>query len=221
MIDAYLSGDPYLTFGKQAGVLPDNATKQTHGFQREQFKACALGVLFGMGARSLARRINRPEREARELLRLHHETYWRFWEWSDGVVDHAMLMGEIKTVFGWTLHVGTELNPRSIRNFPMQANGAEMLRLACCFAVEQGLRVAMPVHDALLVESPLASLEKDVERTRQAMGKASRVVLDGFELRTDVHVVRHPDRYIDERGRNMWETVCEILRGLPAAPVPA
>ena len=28
-----------------------------------------------------------------------------------------------------------------------------------------------------------------------AMAKASRIVLDGFELRTDVNVIRYPDRY--------------------------
>ena len=36
----------------------------------------------------------------------------------------------------------------------MQANGAEMLRLACCFATERGVRVCAPVHDAILIEAP-------------------------------------------------------------------
>jgi hypothetical protein len=37
-----------------------------------------------------------------------------------------MLSGQLQTVFGWTLCVGSELNPRSLRNYPMEANGAEM-----------------------------------------------------------------------------------------------
>src|SRR3954464_13305113 len=57
--------------------------------------------------------------------------------------------------FGWPLHVGAAFNPRSLANFPMQANGAEMLRLACCLATERGIRVCAPVHDALLIEAPL------------------------------------------------------------------
>jgi DNA polymerase-1 len=35
MQDAYRSGDPYLAFGKQAGVIPTDATKKTHGDQRQ------------------------------------------------------------------------------------------------------------------------------------------------------------------------------------------
>ena len=54
MIEAYLSGDPYLEFGKQAGIVPSHATKESHRVQREQFKACVLAVQYGMGAKSLA-----------------------------------------------------------------------------------------------------------------------------------------------------------------------
>jgi len=57
MIDAYISGDPYLAFAIQSGAVPEDATKATHGAVREQFKACVLAVQYGMGAESLALRI--------------------------------------------------------------------------------------------------------------------------------------------------------------------
>ena len=50
MKEAYNSGDPYLTFAKQAGAVPDDATKQSHKSERDQFKVCALAVQYGMGA---------------------------------------------------------------------------------------------------------------------------------------------------------------------------
>jgi hypothetical protein len=43
------------------------------------------------------------------------------------------------------------------------------------------------------------------------MAEASAVVLDGFRLRADANVVRHPDRYVDPRGERMWSTVQAIL----------
>jgi hypothetical protein len=210
-IAAALSGDPYLAFAKQAGAVPPDGTKATHGAVREQFKACVLAVQYGMGPESLARRIGQPVSRARELLRIHRETYKAFWRWSDGVVDHAMLMGELWTVFGWTIHVGAEVNARSLQNFPMQANGAEMLRLACCMVTEEGIRVCAPVHDAILIEAPLDSLESAVARTQQLMSDASEIVLDGFRLRSEAKLIHHPDRYEDERGAKMWATVWEIL----------
>jgi hypothetical protein len=80
---AYLSGDPYLAFAKQAGAVPEDATKETHGPTRELFKTCALGVQYGMGPDSLALRLGQPPIVAHDLLRAHHETYRDFWSWSD------------------------------------------------------------------------------------------------------------------------------------------
>ena len=140
------------------------------------FKECALTVQYGMTEKSLAGKIGRPISQAKELLRSHHNTYRTFWEWSDRVLDYAMLHGKLHTTFGWTIHTGTNSNPRSFRNFPMQANGAEMLRIACCFSVEQGIKVCAPIHDAILVEAPLDEIEATVENTQKAMSDASAVV---------------------------------------------
>jgi len=46
---------------------------------------------------------------------------------------------------------------------------------------------------------------------RAAMVEASRIVLDGFELGTDAAVVRYPDRYMDKRGRVMWERTLALI----------
>src|SRR6516225_2046040 len=188
MQSAYRSGDPYLAFAKQAGAVPPGATKETHGPQRELFKQCVLAVQYGMEAPSLALRIAQPPMVARDLLRANRETYRQFWAWSDAVVDQAMLLGVIHTVFGWPVRVGERSNPRSLRNFPMQANGAEMLRIACCLATERGIEVCAPVHDAVLICAPLDRLDANIAGMRTAMAEASRAVLGGFELGTDATV---------------------------------
>lgn len=212
MIEAYLSGDPYLAFAKQAGAVPHHATKATHEREREQFKQCILGVQYAMGADTLAQRIGCQAAQARALLRHHQQTYRRFWAWSDAAVDHAMLHGEISSVFGWKNRVTGSTNPRSLRNFPMQANGAEMMRLASCFATESGIRVCAPVHDAFLIEAPLDCLEGEVARMQECMVKASRVVMEGMSLRSDAKLIRYPDRYMDRRGIQMWSAVMDLLR---------
>ena len=93
----------------------------------------------------------------------------------------------------------------------MQANGAEMMRLAACLATERGVEVCAPVHDAFLICAPLDRLDQDVATMRAAMAEASRIVLGGFELGTDVSITRWPDRYMDSRGRVMWERVMGLL----------
>jgi DNA polymerase I len=219
MLEAYESGDCYLAFAKQANAVPADATKATHSATRELFKQCVLATQYGMSPLGLARRINRSVCTARYILERHYHTYKTFWEWSDAVVTHAGLYNQLHTRFGWTLHIGpttakqiSPFNPRSLRNFPMQATGAEMLRLACIFATQHGIEICAPVHDALLIQAPLDHLEHAVAETQRCMTKASAVILDGFELRTEAKIVRYPERYSDARGVDMWRTIWEIVR---------
>ena len=213
MMDAYRSGDPYLAFAKQAGALPSDATKKSHESEREQFKACVLAVQYGMGEESLAARINQPVARARQLLELHRRTYRTFWKWSDCAVDEAVLGGRLWAGFGWQIHTCDEVNDRSLRNFPMQANGAEMLRIACFLLTEEGIRVCAPVHDALLIEATLEEFDVAVATTQSLMKEASRIVLGGFELGSDVKEIRYPCRYMDKRGTVMWNKVMQLIKG--------
>ena len=43
------------------------------------------------------------------------------------------------------------------------------------------------------------------------MLEASRIILDGFELGSDVKEVRYPDRYMDKRGAVMWNKVMSLI----------
>jgi DNA polymerase I len=210
-MQAYLSGDPYLEFAKLARAVPPDATKQTHGPQRELYKACVLGVAYGMGPLGLAARIGGPPIVSRDLIRAYRETFHVACRWGDAAVDHALIHNSIHTTFGWRLHTAANPNPRSLRNFPVQANGAEMLRLACCFGTERGIEICAPVHDAVLICAPLDRLEQDIATMRAAMAEASRVVLNGFELRTDVMRVDYPERFRDPRGDVMWTKVTELI----------
>ena len=189
-------------------------TPRRRHIRHSLFKTCVLGVQYGMGYETLAQRISGssryPRLVARELLDAHRKTYATFWRWSD-LQNHATLRGFLQTALGWHLHIDSETNPRSLRNFPVQANGAEMLRLACCLATEREVEVCAPVHDAVLICAPLDRLDADIERMQAAMVEASSIILGGFELRTDVHVVRYPDRYSDERGVVMWEKVMRLI----------
>jgi DNA polymerase I len=219
LIDAVDSGDPYLAFAKRAGLAPPDASRETHPQVRDQCKACVLGSNYGMGAVTLAYRIGVSRSAAEQLLRSLARAFPVFWEWSQHVVDLAMLTGQIRSAFGWPLYVGADARPTALRNYPMQANGAEMLRVACCLATERGVTVCAPVHDALLVEAPASDLPGIAEITRTAMAEAARAVLGGMELRTDVSVVTWPDRYADPRGAVMWQRVNALVNRYTRGPV--
>ena len=85
LAEAALTGDPYLAFARAANLVPADATKETHGEIRDRMKAVVLGVGYGMGAKTLAFRLQINESEARHLLQLYDEAYPRFAEWRE---DH-------------------------------------------------------------------------------------------------------------------------------------
>ena len=50
------------------------------------------------------------------------------------------------------------------------------------------------------------------------MTEASTLVLPGFPLRTEAKIVRYPERYLDPRGVQMWDTVQAILQTTREVP---
>jgi DNA polymerase I len=86
-----------------------------------------------------------------------------------------------------------------------------MLRVACCLATESGIEVCAPAHDAVLIGAPLDRLDADIARMQAIMVEASSTVLSGFELRTDVQTVKFPNRFMDKRGKVMWERVMKLV----------
>ena len=212
MMEAYRSGDPYMAFAIQVGAAPVGATKNSHAEVRNLYKQCVLAVQYGMGPESLANRLGIHRFEAEHLLARHERTYHRFWAWSDATYETALARGWIETLFGWRLHLRGDVNERSVRNFPMQANGAEMMRIACILAVEDDIELCMPVHDALLMTAPTEKMDDHVGRLHAAMEEASRIVLNGFTLTTGDERFVYPDRFVDKRGTAMWTMVTRMLR---------
>ncbi len=217
------TGDPYLTFAKQAGAVPADATKKTHPQEREKFKECALAVQYGMGQDALGLKLGLSKAHGRELIDHHRKLYHKYWAWSDRIEARGMLGLPLRAAFGWQTVAGRTPNPRSLRNFPLQANGAEMLRIACIALTEAGICVCAPVHDAVLIEDLEDSIDETVDRARDIMRKASEVVLGGFPIRTEAKIVRPHERYSDRRGEAMWNLICRLTdpfmpRGAQTAP---
>jgi DNA polymerase-1 len=211
MRTAYESGDIYMAFAIEAGAAPKGATKSTHRETRDLFKTVVLATQYGQTAIGLAKKLGEPVWRAQELLDLHRRVYARYWNWSEWMSQAATFGRKIETVFHWPMHVTSQTKPNTVSNFPMQANGSEMLRWACTFAVERGIEIHAPVQDALLVGGSAEQIEHVVAATQDAMAQASDLVLDGFLLRSDAKIVRYPDRYSDERGERMWDRVMRLL----------
>ena len=98
---------------------------------------------------------------------------------------------------GWPLHISTSPNKRTIYNFPMQAGGAEMLRLAANRLCEAGLVPSMLVHDGILLE---LDSEEQVRHAIEIMRIAGTEVCGGLEIGVDIdQKLMGGARYRDKR----------------------
>jgi hypothetical protein len=165
-----------------------------------------------MGADALALRIKQPKIRAKQLLDIHRRVYSKFWDWSDNFYNHTVSANKVTTLYGWNLNVQSDLNPRSLRNFPMQANASELLRIASILMVENGITLCAPVHDAILIEAPEHLIEEHVAISQSCMRLASEKMLSGFALSSDAAIFRYPQRFLEDSAADFWEKVMTILR---------
>jgi hypothetical protein len=195
----YLAGDPYRAFAAASlGIL--DPTKQ----QRQVYKSIVLGRIYGMGAGTLGRNVGIPKSQAQRTLDEMAARYPVLEAWLARVLIKAAHCVPITCVHGWSLSaIGRAGEERTFLNFPMQANAAELMRLV--FVRSAHLPLIWCAHDSFLVEDRIDAIEGAVAAMREMMRGVSRDLLGGFELRADCDpnkdIVRHPDRFVDERER--------------------
>jgi hypothetical protein len=216
LLSACESGDVYLGIAKQLGFISASMSSTELKAVRTLFKTVVLGIQYGLGPRSLATRTGVSLSEACEILARLRARFSVFESYAQSVVDHAGLHLEVSTPFGWRMRCPSGINPRTVRNFPIQSAGAEILHVASVLAERRGIRIVAPIHDAFVAEAEAGQEEEASLALDRVMRDASRVVLRGYELGTDVQVVRAGEHFFDERGLKMWTTVTELLAKLEA-----
>ena len=100
----------------------------------------------------------------------------------------------------------------------MQSHDTEMMRLGLSMAIEAGLMLCAPIHDALLLKAPINEIEAQANQLARIMGDASELVLGpGKRCRSDIKIIRYPDRFQEEeRGKVMFEKVVSLLEAAEA-----
>jgi DNA polymerase I len=215
----YREGDVYYGLAKLCGLTDGLDLKQWKAQRpavRQRMKPLQLGINYGMGVPSLAKGLDRHPLIASTLIERHKCTYPRFWQWRHDQVQTAMLTRRMETVFGWPLHLSSSPNKRTLYNFPMQGNGAEMLRLAAWRLCEAGIVPSMLIHDGILIE---ARNEEEIKHAIGIMTATGRDVCDGFEIGVDIDQrLERGTRYRDKRpvAQKMWQTIMDVLRGIGA-----
>jgi hypothetical protein len=154
---------------------------------------------------------------AAEIISLYALRHPNFWEGRLEAVQTAMLRRRIESSYGWPLRISHSPNQRSLLNFPMQSDGAEMLREATVRLCDAGIVPIMLVHDGILFEE--TDLRK-IEEATEIMRAVGREICNGIDVGVDLDwsTMKTGLRYRDKRpmAQKMWATIMDVLASIGA-----
>lgn len=196
MINAFNNGeDIHKTTAAQVFNLPPEMVTP---LLRSRAKAVNFGIVYGIGAFSLAKDIGVSVKEAKDYINgyLHH--FSGVAEYMDKMIETAKDNGYAETLFhrrrylpelASSNHMMRAFGERVARNMPIQGTAADIIKIAMirvCESLEKEnmkSRLILQVHDELIVESPADEAEKALQIVTREMENACelrvRLVADG------------------------------------------
>ena len=215
MMESYKSEvDVYLRLAELAGVVPAGATKATHPRERMLYKVAQLAASYGQTAYGLAKNTGCTLQEAKTVHKNMERVYPRYFAWRERAAIGAECAKRMITPLGWSVPITKNTKPNFLLNFPIQGAGADILRAATTMMYDEGIRILAMVHDAVLIEDDIQNIERSAKIVQDCWRRASVSILRGFELDSDVEIVRHPDTFAPEDTDEFWNWLTELRQGV-------
>lgn len=191
MINAFSSGvDIHTATAAQVFGMP---TKMVTPVMRSRAKAVNFGIVYGIGAFSLAKDIGVTRAEADRYIKNYLAGYSSVAKYMENTIQNAKLDGYVTTYFGRRRYL-PELNnsngmirafgERVARNAPIQGTAADIIKLAMIKVFERlskevpTAKLILQVHDELIVECDSADAEKVCGILSEEMRAAAELKVD-------------------------------------------
>lgn len=154
---------------------------------RSRAKAVNFGIVYGIGAYSLAKDIGVTNKEAKNYIDSYLKHYSGIDKYMNDVVAKAKDTGYVETTFGRrrylpeltaSNHMTRAFGERVARNAPIQGTAADIIKIAM-IRVDKRLheenleaRLILQVHDELIVECPAHEAMRTAMILQEEMEKA-------------------------------------------------
>ena len=190
-----------------ASQVFDTPFDQVTSLQRSNAKAVNFGIIYGIGAFSLAQDIGVSRKEAESYIESYFARYPKIKEYMDKTIRDAYENGYVTTIFHRrrpmpelraSNFVQRSFGERVAMNMPIQGTAADIMKLGMLRTDralrESGLRarLLLQVHDELLIEAHRDDAEAAGKLLKEAMEGAATL---SVPMVVDVHT-----------GKNWYET---------------
>ncbi len=188
MIHAFNNGDDIHTItASQVFNMPvDYVTPQ----MRSRAKAVNFGIVYGIGAFSLAKDIGVTNKEAKQYIDNYLATYSGVDKYMNHMIELAKDKGYAETMFNRrrylpelasSNHMLRAFGERVARNMPIQGTAADIIKIAMIKVdarlAEENMKskLILQVHDELIVEAPEDEAEKALRIVTEEMENACKM----------------------------------------------
>ena len=139
-----------------------------------------------------------------------------FYAWSDNFAYRGLCAAPLWSPLGWRFwpQYWKDDDPpdRTCRNFPVQAAGADIMRIAAIRALEAGIRICAIVHDEFVIEARDDDIDQAAETMGEIMMKATEDIV-GVSIPVDCYILRHPETRITMKtGKLTSRCLCRCWR---------
>ena len=197
MISAFNSGEDIhtSTASQVFDVPPIMVTPE----MRSSAKAVNFGIIYGIGAFSLAKDINTTQKQAKQYISDYFKNYPKVKEFMDSTVDNALKTGTVTTIFGRKRRIPEILSSNKIQqaagkriamNTPVQSVAADLIKIAMINVYRRlkseniNAKLILQVHDELIIESDVSCADRSAKILREEMQNVHKMKV---ELVVDVN----------------------------------
>lgn len=197
MIDAFNNDvDIHTVTASQVFNMP---MQMVTSLMRSRAKAVNFGIVYGIGAFSLAKDIGVTRKEADDYIKGYLRHYSGVDKYMENVVSDAKKNGYVSTLWGRRRYLPEltasnamlrAFGERVARNMPVQGTAADIIKIAMVRvynrlkAENMQARLILQVHDELIVEAPDSEIKKAAQILSEEMENACKMKV---RLRADVN----------------------------------
>ena len=191
MIDAFKSGtDIHTATASQVFNMPIDMVTPV---MRSRAKAVNFGIVYGIGAFSLAKDIGVTRAEADSYIKNYLATYSSVAEYMENTIKNAKETGYVSTLFSRRRYL-PELNnsngmlrafgERVARNAPIQGTAADIIKIAMVKVFDRlakeipDAKLILQVHDELIVECAEKDADKVCNLLSEEMQNAAELAVE-------------------------------------------
>ena len=188
MIDAFNSGaDIHTATAAQVFDMPEDMVTPV---MRSRAKAVNFGIVYGIGAFSLAKDIGVTRREAQDYIKNYLNTFSGVDAFMKNSIKQAVANGYVTTVFrrrrylpelASSNHTLRAFGERVARNAPIQGTAADIIKIAMINVFKRlkseklDARIVLQVHDELIIEAAESCAERVAAVLKEEMENAAQM----------------------------------------------